>query len=68
AGNAVKFTTAGHVSIEVSAVAHREVDPDGRGRLRFRVEDTGVGIAADHLDQLFRPFSQADASVTRRFG
>ncbi|MEN3165355.1 PAS domain S-box protein [Tistrella mobilis] len=68
AGNAVKFTTAGHVSIDVSAVAHREVDPDGRGRLRFRVEDTGVGIAADHLDQLFRPFSQADASVTRRFG
>ncbi|WP_372022040.1 PAS domain S-box protein (plasmid) [Tistrella mobilis] len=68
AGNAVKFTTAGHVSIEVSAVAHTEVDPDGRGRLRFRVEDTGVGIAADHLDQLFRPFSQADASVTRRFG
>ncbi|WP_372053158.1 PAS domain S-box protein (plasmid) [Tistrella mobilis] len=64
AGNAVKFTAAGHVSIEVSALA----DTEGRGRLRFRVEDTGVGIAADHLEQLFRPFSQADASVTRRFG
>jgi len=62
--NAVKFTDAGSVRLSV----HRE--PLGRSyvRLRLSVEDTGVGIAPDQLARLFQPFTQADASITRRFG
>jgi signal transduction histidine kinase/AmiR/NasT family two-component response regulator len=60
-GNAVKFTAAGRVAIEVL--------PDGaRGGLAIDVVDTGIGIAPDALARLFKPFSQADASTTRRFG
>ncbi|MEQ1948980.1 MAG: response regulator [Bryobacteraceae bacterium] len=63
-GNAVKFTSEGHVLIELSAI------PTGRGliRLRTSVEDTGIGIAEEAQERLFRKFTQADASVTRRFG
>ncbi|MGE3913789.1 MAG: response regulator [Chloroflexota bacterium] len=61
-GNAVKFTERGHVIVRVScldAVA---------GRLRFDVIDSGMGIPEDVLPHLFRPFTQADSSTTRRFG
>ena len=61
AGNAVKFTHKGEVSIRVSAT---EKD----GVIRFEVRDTGIGIPADKAHLLFRPFSQADASTTRRYG
>ena len=57
--NAVKFTGAGWVS--VTAAAHE----DG---LRLTVRDTGDGIAPEHLPRLFGKFSQADESITRRFG
>ncbi|MGQ3052843.1 MAG: ATP-binding protein [Roseateles sp.] len=63
-GNAVKFTERGQVSLIIQALAA----PAGHCRLRFEVRDTGVGIAADVLPTLFAPFSQADASTTRRFG
>jgi signal transduction histidine kinase/DNA-binding NarL/FixJ family response regulator/HPt (histidine-containing phosphotransfer) domain-containing protein len=63
-GNAVKFTPAGSVKVVVSSVP---LD-DGRFRIRFAVQDTGIGIPADRLDTLFDSFSQADASTTRRFG
>jgi len=62
-GNAVKFTDHGHVEVAVA------LDNDGIApRLRIDVRDTGIGISADHLPNLFQPFSQADASTTRRFG
>lgn len=63
-GNAVKFTKQGHIGIE-----GREIEHDGATAvLEFSVRDTGVGISADKLALLFKPFSQADSSITREFG
>ncbi|WP_220614258.1 hybrid sensor histidine kinase/response regulator [Hymenobacter sp. HSC-4F20] len=62
-GNAVKFTTRGGVSVRVSVTTEAEAP-----RLRFAVQDTGIGIAADKLDAIFEDFSQANASTTRQFG
>jgi two-component system sensor histidine kinase/response regulator len=64
AGNAIKFTEQGEVVVRVNP---REVGAD-RIRLRFEVEDTGIGMNAAQQAQLFRAFSQADESITRRFG
>jgi len=62
-GNAVKFTLAGQVTARLS------VAPVEEGlRLRFEIEDTGVGIPLDAQASLFERFSQADGSTTRRFG
>ncbi len=67
-GNAIKFTTEGSVTIRIRAVS-TEGGGDATGvRLRFEVEDSGIGIPADRLDRLFKSFSQADASVSRRYG
>ncbi|MEE4685828.1 CHASE domain-containing protein [Pseudomonas alliivorans] len=63
-GNALKFTAEGGVEVTVSS---ESLDADGCW-LRFTVRDTGCGVAPDVLDQLFSPFTQADASTTRRFG
>src|SRR5690606_8904015 len=59
--NAIKFTEQGCVRIVVAL--DRE-----KSQLRFDVVDTGIGIADETLSRLFRPFTQADSSVTRRFG
>ena len=64
-GNAVKFTDEGHVSLEVSA---RKADKAGKARLRFVVEDTGIGISPVARERLFQPFSQGDLSISRRYG
>jgi PAS domain S-box-containing protein len=64
-GNAIKFTPAGEVLIRVTA---SPVDDPGLSQLRFQVRDTGIGIDREELPRLFEPFSQADASTTRRFG
>ncbi|MFC1745147.1 ATP-binding protein, partial [Candidatus Riflebacteria bacterium] len=61
AGNAIKFTEVGSVSVSVKP-------GDKENMLHFTVEDTGIGIAADRIDKIFEAFSQADASTTRRFG
>jgi CheY-like chemotaxis protein/nitrogen-specific signal transduction histidine kinase len=62
--NAVKFTHRGEVTVHVSG---RERVGD-QIELCFRVADTGIGIEPDQLERIFEPFSQADASTTRRFG
>ena len=62
--NAVKFTDQGSVAVSVQALAS---EPDNV-RLRFEVRDTGIGISPESLSRLFKPFSQADESITRRYG
>lgn len=62
--NAIKFTTQGSVSLQVSQ--HNK--DDGTILVRFDIQDTGCGIHPDTLRQLFKPFSQADSSTARRFG
>jgi CheY-like chemotaxis protein len=64
AGNAIKFTHQGEVAIEVKPLARQ----GERQLLRIEVRDTGIGIPLVKREQLFQPFSQLDASMTRRFG
>lgn len=63
-GNAIKFTERGEVRLCVQATA---LD-NARVRLRFEVQDTGIGVAPGRLAGLFKPFTQADAAITRRYG
>jgi signal transduction histidine kinase/FixJ family two-component response regulator len=59
--NAIKFTDEGSVSITISCNCGSQV-------LQFAVKDTGIGMTAEQLHKLFKPFQQADSSITRRFG
>jgi PAS domain S-box-containing protein len=63
-GNAIKFTERGEVVVKVDL--ERECPEEVR--LRFAVIDTGIGIAPEHQQRIFAPFTQADLSMTRRFG
>lgn len=63
-GNAVKFTSAGSVSVSVTL----EALANSMASVRFTVTDTGIGISPEQTEKLFEPFSQAEASTTRRFG
>ncbi len=67
-GNAIKFTHAGEVEVEVEVVTAAVRGDAGTARVRFAVRDTGIGIPKDKVATLFTPFTQADASITRRFG
>jgi len=63
-GNAIKFTDAGEVAVRV----HVESKQGAEYICRFTVADTGIGIPADKLETVFKAFSQADSSTTRKYG
>jgi len=63
-GNAIKFTEQGEVDVSASII-QRDGD---RAAVQFRVRDTGIGISEDQLGTIFQEFTQADASMTRRYG
>ncbi len=62
-GNAVKFTSRGEIEVRAEPIAEGPAS-----HLAITVRDTGIGIPADRLHRLFRPFSQGDSSTTREFG
>jgi CheY-like chemotaxis protein len=62
--NAVKFTDAGGVNIDVGVLEESEKNV----RIRFAVTDTGIGIAKDKLNTIFESFKQAEADTTRKYG
>jgi len=62
--NATKFTEHGEVRLAVSVVSHE----GDTALLRFEIHDSGIGIDAQHSTRLFQPFSQGDASTSRRYG
>src|SRR5205814_7585518 len=62
--NAIKFTDRGLVTV----IASMDELNDGAGTVNVRVEDSGIGMDAEAMAKLFRPFTQADASTSRRFG
>ncbi|AVT80534.1 hybrid sensor histidine kinase/response regulator [Rhodopseudomonas palustris] len=62
--NAVKFTTAGRITITTECISRDATN----ARMRWIVTDTGIGIAPDKIDSLFKDFVQADSSISRRFG
>jgi two-component system sensor histidine kinase RpfC len=64
AGNAVKFTEAGSVTVHLSVQA----ETDAMVRLKFSIRDTGIGISPEAQEKIFESFAQADDSTTRRFG
>ncbi|HLZ45486.1 MAG TPA: response regulator, partial [Gemmatimonadales bacterium] len=62
-GNAIKFTEQGEVVVSVAASAN-----DDTVTLRFAVRDTGIGIAPENVGTMFKEFTQADSTMTRRYG
>jgi PAS domain S-box-containing protein len=64
ATNAIKFTATGHVKVSVSLLSR----DDDHLTVRFEVADTGIGLAEASRKRLFKPFSQADGSTTRKYG
>lgn len=63
-GNAVKFTENGEIELKI----RYEKISSNNGRIKFSVRDTGIGISPEQREKLFKAFSQADSSTTRKFG
>ena len=70
--NAIKFTERGEVELRIEVASEAESDADAEAPpgvpLRFAVRDTGIGISSEQQAEIFAPFSQADSSISRRFG
>jgi len=69
-GNAIKFTEQGTVAVTVTSVLKAKIDGHEKSlhELTFAIADTGIGIERDRLVKLFQPFTQADASISRKYG
>jgi PAS domain S-box-containing protein len=63
-GNAIKFTEAGYVTINIEPIDDSSPSP----AICFSISDTGIGIPADKLQAIFEPFTQVDATTTRKYG
>ncbi len=68
ANNAVKFTETGNITINVECLERSTEKVGGKVRLKFSVEDTGIGMTPEQIKKLFKAFSQADGTITRKFG
>lgn len=76
ANNAVKFTQAGYILMKAEVVKKRDIKSadesssldEHRCTVKFSVSDTGIGMTPEEIENLFQPFTQADSTVTRRFG
>ena len=66
--NAIKFTEGGEVMVRIGRTFGLPRLPDGAAGIRFEVSDTGIGIPPDACQRLFSAFSQADSSISRRYG
>ncbi len=62
--NAVKFTDKGEIMLKVKMISSLDV----KNLLQFEVIDTGIGLTKEQIEKLFRPFSQADSSISRKYG
>ncbi len=77
-GNAIKFTSRGSINISITqkhvshylrcSLSDRHEQTESLRTLQFAVKDTGIGIPEDRIHRLFQPFSQVDASTTRKYG
>lgn len=67
-GNSLKFTDIGKISFSAKVQDTEKELPDDHTLIRLTVNDTGIGISAEAQERLFKPFTQADSSTTRRFG
>ena len=68
ANNAVKFTGEGEVVIKISLVENFTSENEEKVKLMFSVKDTGIGLTQEQINKLFQSFSQADMSITRKYG
>ncbi len=67
-GNAIKFTEQGHISISYNHKLITANTYEFKYEFKFAIADTGIGIESEHIHKLFKPFTQADASISRQFG
>ncbi|MCU7834993.1 MAG: response regulator [gamma proteobacterium symbiont of Taylorina sp.] len=68
ANNAVKFTSQGSITVSSELVENSNIKNDGQIKIKFSVIDTGIGINKEQQSYLFQSFSQADSSITRKYG
>jgi len=66
--NGLKFTERGSVIVAVERLGHTDQEPKDTAILRFAIRDTGIGLTPLQIDKLFQSFTQADGSITRRYG